>query len=212
MAGRRLPGDESRVRLIEAAAQIINSEGYAALSARTLAERVGLKRQIVHYYFRTMDDLLLAVIRHYGDEAVSRFSQAVTSQDPLQAIWEVKPDSSATTFAFIAMASHKTAIREEMLKYLHKLRELQSKAVERYLKARQIKSELPPIAVAILLQSISQTLNAETSLGTTMGHAETRAVVVRWLTGLSLEVPERRQPARRSERRSAHAVRAKRSR
>lgn len=182
------------MRLIEAAAQIINSDGYAALSARALAEKVGLKRQIVHYYFRTMDDLLLAVIKHYGEEAVGRFSQALSSGDPLRAIWELNPDSSATTFSFIAMASQKPVVREEMLKYLHRLRELQAKAVDRYRKAHDITSELPPIVAAIVVQSISQALGAESALGTTMGHAETRDAVARWLNGLS---PESGPAARR---------------
>src|SRR5690349_5277453 len=104
MAETRRTADVSKAMLIAAAAQIINAEGYAALSARALAEKVGLKRQIVHYYFRTMEELLLAVVRHYGDESVDRLSDAMNSGDPLRAIWEEEPDASATTYAFLAMA------------------------------------------------------------------------------------------------------------
>jgi AcrR family transcriptional regulator len=64
MVATRRPEDESRALLIEAATDLINTEGYAALTARKLAGKVGRKRQIVHYYFRIMDDLLLAVIHH----------------------------------------------------------------------------------------------------------------------------------------------------
>jgi TetR/AcrR family transcriptional regulator len=200
-AKKRLPGDQSQALLIEAAAQIINSDGYAALSARTLAEKVGLKRQIVHYYFRTMDDLLLAVIRYYGDEALDRFSFAVKTQDPLHAIWEVNPDSSATTYSFMAMASQRPAIRDEMLKYLTRMRELQCTALQLYFEAHKITAGLPPIALAIVIQSISQTLSAESSMGSTMGHAETRKAVTQWLENLSTKtVAKRRQPTRRAKK------------
>src|ERR1700741_4149160 len=106
MAESRRSAELSKTMLIAAAVDIIKTEGYAALSARRLAEKVGLKRQIVHYYFRTMEDLLLAVIRHYGEQGLARFAEAFSSHAPLRVIWETRADASATTFAFMAMATH----------------------------------------------------------------------------------------------------------
>jgi AcrR family transcriptional regulator len=181
MAATRRPGDESRALLIEAAADLINTEGYAALTARRLAEKVGLKRQIVHYYFRTMDDLLLAVIRHYGEEGLARFAEAFTSQDPLRVIWETPADASATTFAFMAMATHSPIIKAELRHYLEVFRELQFQAVASYMKGIGVKDGPPPEAVVIILQSVSQALAAETALGTQRGHETVKAVVEQWL-------------------------------
>jgi AcrR family transcriptional regulator len=181
MAATRRPGDESRALLIEAAADIINGEGYAALSARRLAEKVGLKRQIVHYYFRTMDDLLLAVIRHYGEQGLVRFAEAFEAQDPLRVIWETRADASATTFAFMAMATHSPAIRAELQHYLEAFRELQVSAVASHMEAGGVEGALPPEAAVIILQSVSQALAAEAALGTERGHETVKAVVERWL-------------------------------
>jgi AcrR family transcriptional regulator len=181
MAATRRPGDESKALLIEAAAGIINSEGYAALSARSLAEKVGLRRQIVHYYFRTMDDLLLAVIRHYGEEGLSRFSQAFESQDPLRVIWEMRADTSSTTFAFMAMATHSPVIRAELRRYLEAFRKLQVQAVTKHMASAGIKGTLPPEAAVIIVQSVSQALAAETALGTKVGHDTARTAIERWL-------------------------------
>src|SRR3569623_2813758 len=102
MADTRRPAEESKAMLIAAAAEIIRAEGYEELSASRLAEKVGLKRQIVHYYFRTIDDLLVGVIKFYGDIGLARMTEVIR-KDPLRAIWEVEPNSSATSFAFIAM-------------------------------------------------------------------------------------------------------------
>jgi AcrR family transcriptional regulator len=178
MAGRtRRPAEQSKVLLIEAAVEIIRSEGYGALTARRLAEKVGLKRQIVHYHFGSIEDLLLAVVRHYGDSGLTRLAEALESEDPLRAIWETDPDASATTFAFMAMATHNPVVRAELARYLDANRDLQVEAVARYFARSGLKPPVPPVAAAIIVQSISQALAAEAALGARRGHAETRAVV-----------------------------------
>src|SRR5262249_23627983 len=60
MASSRRRGDESsatRALLLEAAEDLMREEGYPAVTTRRLAGRVGVSNQLVHYYFRTMDDL-----------------------------------------------------------------------------------------------------------------------------------------------------------
>lgn len=178
MAGRtRRPAEESKVRLIEAAVEIIRGEGYGALSARRLAEKVGLKRQIVHYHFGTTEELLIAVVRHYGDKGLAHLAAALEGEDPLRAIWETDPDSSATTFAFMAMATHNPVVRAEMQRYLDANRELQVQAIAKHLAGTGLQPQVPPIAAAIIIQSIAQSLAAESALGTSRGHLETKGVV-----------------------------------
>ena len=162
--------------LIEAAVEVIRSEGYAALSARRLAEKVGLKRQIVHYYFHTIEELLLSVVRFYGDRGLERFAEVIR-HDPLRVIWELQADSSATTFAFMAMASHRPVVKAEMRRYMDEFRKLEAEAIAAYFESRGIKPSLPPATIAILIQSVSQTLAAESSMGASRGHAETRTAM-----------------------------------
>ena len=59
---------KSRKLLVEAADNIMIEEGAHAISARRVADRAGLKPQLVHYYFKTMDDLLIAVFRRAQEE------------------------------------------------------------------------------------------------------------------------------------------------
>ena len=185
MAATRRPGEESRTLLIEAAAAIIRTEGYAAVTARRLAEKVGLKRQIVHYYFSTIEDLLLAVVRHYGDAGLKRFAEVFRTGDPLRVIWEMEADSSATSFAFMAMASHRPVIRAELRRYMDEFRKLQAEAVARYFASQGITAKIPPVAAATIIQSISQALMAQSALGISRGHAETKAVVEAWLESMA---------------------------
>jgi AcrR family transcriptional regulator len=178
MPGRkRRPADESKILLVEAAVEIIRTEGYGALSARRLAERVGLKRQIVHYHFGTIEELLLAVVRHYGDSGLERLAAALETEDPLRVIWETDPDASATAFAFMAMATHSPVVRAELQRYLDANRKMQMEAIVRSYARAGMAPPVPPIVAAIVIQSVSQALAAEAALGAHRGHAETRAVV-----------------------------------
>ena len=56
-----------RGALLDAAEQLMLEEGYAAVTSRRVAAQAGLKPQLVHYYFRTMDDLFLAVFRRRAE-------------------------------------------------------------------------------------------------------------------------------------------------
>ena len=64
MAERRIGAESSTTRqaLLDAAEQVMREEGYAAVTSRRVAQRAGLKPQLVHYYFRTMDELFLALL------------------------------------------------------------------------------------------------------------------------------------------------------
>ena len=66
------PDAKNRGVLLDAAEQLLLEEGYAAVTSRRVAERAGLKPQLVHYYFRTMEDLFLAVFRRRAEEGLGR--------------------------------------------------------------------------------------------------------------------------------------------
>ena len=56
----------TRRALIQATAQVMLQEGYAAATSRRVAAQAGVKPALVHYYFPSMDDLYLAVLRSGG--------------------------------------------------------------------------------------------------------------------------------------------------
>ena len=50
--------------LVAAANRLLTDEGVGAVTARRVAQAVALSHQIVHYYFKSMDDLVIAVIEY----------------------------------------------------------------------------------------------------------------------------------------------------
>ena len=75
MAATRKPKADdggARLRLIQATIQIMHDEGYAAATSRRVAASAGVKQALVYYYFPTMDDLFLEVLKVGADQVSSR--------------------------------------------------------------------------------------------------------------------------------------------
>jgi AcrR family transcriptional regulator len=179
---------ETRAALIDAAERIMLEEGYAAVTSRRIAARAGLKPQLVHYYFRTMDDLFLALFRRGAEQALERQAQALASEQPLWALWELSrdPRGTALTMEFVALANHRKAIRAEIAASAERFRAEQLAGLGSALERGGIDAEqFPPVVVAVLMSSISRFLVIEhETLGMSSGHAETVAFVEEFLTRL----------------------------
>ncbi|MFD2429683.1 TetR/AcrR family transcriptional regulator [Sphingobium scionense] len=87
---------ETRARIVEATEQVIRDEGYAAASSRRVALRAELPPSLVHYYFPSTDDLLLAVFRRGAEQSDAMIEAALTSADPVRALWRFFPTPAAT--------------------------------------------------------------------------------------------------------------------
>src|SRR6185312_10599711 len=79
----------TRDALIAATAQVMLEEGYAAATSRRVAAKAGVKPALVHYYFPSMDDLFLAVLREGADANLVRQRAALADDEPLHALWQL---------------------------------------------------------------------------------------------------------------------------
>jgi AcrR family transcriptional regulator len=187
MASNRRIGAESsktRAALLDATEQLMLEEGYAAVSSRRIAQRAGLKPQLVHYYFRTMDDLFLAAFRRRAESGLERQAQVVASDQPLRALWAFgdDPTGTALTMEFAALANHRKSVRAEIARYAESFRRRQTDVLAMVMEEHGVDTELfPPIALMVLITSVSQILVMEEALGMSAGHAETRELVARLL-------------------------------
>ena len=175
----------SRALLVAAADNILIEEGAHAISARRVAERAGLKPQLVHYYFRTMDDLLIAVFRGAQEGYLSRHDGALSTRQPLNALWKLNNDPRGTRrmMEFIVMAGRREAVRKVIMESAAQFRKVQIRAISRVLKERGIDRRIfPPAAVALLMATLARGVVMEETLGISLGHTELRSMVRRLLT------------------------------
>lgn len=165
--------------LLDAAERIIREDGYAAATARAIASKVGLKHQVIFYYFGSQDDLLLAVYRRAADAHRERLTEALNSTRPIRAIWEALSDRRGMRLAleFMALANHNDAIRRAIAQHVETVRRLETEAVSKHLEARGVKPQFSPEMVSILTNALARFLMQEEALGITSGHAEAEALV-----------------------------------
>lgn len=186
---RRIGAEDSTTRaaLLDAAQRLMLAEGYAAVTSRRVAAEADLKPQLVHYYFRTMDDLFLALFRRGADQNLERQAAVLASPQPLRALWEFSSEraGAALTMEFVALANHRPAIRAEIAAYAATFRRQQAEALTPLLAEYGIDvAAFPPMPVLVFVQSLSRLMAIEEGIGLTAGHDETRELVERFLTRL----------------------------
>ena len=191
-APRRIGATTSATRapILDAAEALMREEGYGAVSTRRVASRAGLKPSLVHYYFPTTDDLLIALFRRGADQSDAMLEAALAAPDPLRALWDFFADTSRTALAleFMALANHRKVIRSFMVEHSEQMREKQVSVLTRLLGERM--GDLggcPPAGLSLVLAGIGRALIMEGALGVTSGHAEARAFVEHWLVQLASE-------------------------
>jgi len=184
---RRIGATDSKTRaqLLDAAELLLLEEGYAAVTSRRVAARAGLKPQLVHYYFRTMDDLFVEGFRRRADENLARAERALAAEGSLRMLWELNADPRGARFniEFVALANHRKAIRTEIARYAERYRTAQLEAVTVALGDIGVTDDqLPPVVALLLMTGVTQVMALEEALGVTAGHETTRAFIARTIT------------------------------
>lgn len=172
-------GSETRALIVEAAEQVIRDEGYAAASTRRVAAYAGLKPSLVHYYFPTTEDLFLAVFKRGAEQSDALIEGALTSDDPVRALWHFFIDSSRTTLSleFVAMANHRKNIRAQIAKHSDDMRSRQAAVLQQLVGDRLESVGFTAEGLSLLMAAIGRALVMEQTLGVLSGHKDAREFV-----------------------------------
>lgn len=180
---------ETRSVILDATIGIMREEGYAAVSSRRIAAQAGLKSKLVHYYFKSMDELFLAVYKRIEDEHFGRLTKVLASPKPLSALWRLNMDSSNTgmILELNALASHRKVLRTEIARASERLRLLQAAVFERAIgESGGCSTPLPPIVLSVLALAVSRLLAMDGVLGVGGGRDET----LRWIEAYIAHIEE----------------------
>lgn len=162
-------------------------EGYAAISTRQVATKARLTAPLVHYYFPTTDDLLLAVYQRASQRNSDRVTAALASDQPLRELWTLSTDRTRAMLAveFMALANHRKRIRAEIAGSIERSRVMQAEVLDRLLREQGLDPRSsPPAGLSLLIAGASRALVMEAALGVSSGHAEAAALVESWLQRL----------------------------
>ena len=195
---RRATSEKKVARLLDATESIMLRDGYAAVSSRRVAAKVRIQAPLVHYYFPTIDDLFVAVLRRRAEVSVERMAAALASPEPLRAWWELASDPRGTALfmELLAAANHRPALRAEMGKVARDVRRMQMQTLARILGEYGLEpGEFPPALIAATMQGLAFGLVSDQAAGYDTAHDEAAAAMSRLLARL-----ERRRARRLSAR------------
>jgi AcrR family transcriptional regulator len=181
MARRRASSEiDTRTRLLDAAEQVMADEGYAAVTTRRIGAVSGVTSQLVHYYFDTMDDLFLEVLRRRADAGLAHLRRVTEANPTLRQLWELRSSDrhAVVDIEFVALANHRKTIRDEIAHHAERQRAVELDVVERAVVSAGIALDTyPPTVVLQALTGLTQIMVIERSLGIAGAHDDTRAFV-----------------------------------
>jgi AcrR family transcriptional regulator len=183
---RKSPLESSATReaLIDAAEELMRAEGYAAVTSRRIGARAGVKGPLIHYYFKTMDDLYLALFERVSGSWLDSLRRSFACERPIRTLWahDRDPERAKIVMEFLALANHSSAVREAIASFTTRARIVQRDGIARHFEGRGMACPIPTSSVPVLMESVSYLLAVETALGISFGHAEAASVVDRVLT------------------------------
>ena len=81
--GRAVRGDATRLRILDAARDLLVERGYGGTSTRAVAERADTQLSLVHYHFGGKQQLLAAVIERQNEQLLERQQRLYAGPGPL---------------------------------------------------------------------------------------------------------------------------------
>jgi AcrR family transcriptional regulator len=177
--------------LLAAAESLLVEVGYAGITVRKLAERAGVNHGLVHYYFGSMQDLLLRVLDRFTDGLVERQRAMYAADVPFidkwrQAMRFLDEDSGSgyhkIWFELQVMGWNDEVVRERLQQVHRRWVDVVAAAFERGLPELGIDPELYPTkAVVSLVVTFNQGIMLERLTGVDSGHAELLRMIDRFL-------------------------------
>lgn len=200
-SARRIGAETSKTRavVLDSAEQLMIAEGYAAVTYRNVAGRAGVTAGLVQYYFPTLDDLFLALLRRRSERNLERLLTALESRpdEPLRVVWEFSTEetTAALMMEFMALANHRKTIRAEILAVTERARRAELEALQaRWNVQRDSLEQLTPAAMLFLMHWIPKMIQLEDAFGASLGHQDLLDLVERHLNAV--------EPRQRATKRS----------
>ncbi len=151
-----MPGG-TRKRIVEAAYEVLAREGYDATSIKDIAAAAGVAAGLVHYYFRSKEDLVLAAIE-WGCQGYAANPGGGTPEEvAMDALGQARRDLSEhrdfhrLLFDMFGVGMHNPAVAEALRQFLHSERAHIEQLAREMLAQRENRSpdDVPAIATAV---------------------------------------------------------------
>jgi AcrR family transcriptional regulator len=180
--------DTATSALLDAAERLLIETGYAALTTRSVAAEAGVNHGLVHYYFGSMEELLLQVLERFTDRLIDRQAAMYEADVPFLEKWrtamrwldeDVQAGYPKVWWELQAMAWNHPEMRDRLVHvdgiWRDLLRTYFASALDEY------GIDFPLEATVALVMAFNKGVQIEQLSGIDAGHAELLAWIDGWL-------------------------------
>jgi AcrR family transcriptional regulator len=195
------PGAEARRELVlNAAEKVMFEKGYSGVTSRSVGQAAGMAAPHIHYYFPTLDDLFIALLRRGLKRSTERFIEAIESPEPLHAVWVMYLDRRGTSLTgeLVALSNHRPAVREALAEISDRFNNLQVSRIGSVLKSYGVDTRrFPPDLVVLALGGISRSIIREEAMTSSRSHRHAITAVERLIDEIEPKQGKRKPQVRR---------------
>jgi TetR/AcrR family transcriptional regulator len=179
---------------LDAAERLLVEVGHAGITTRRLAAEAGANQGLVHYYFGSMDELLVQVLERFTARLIARQREMYAGDQPFiekwRAAWRFQEDDLDAGYSKIWMelqalswSHHELRPRVALVneEWRRVLRHAFARAADEYGLDQE---EIPLEALVAMTMTFGQGYAMERLEGIDTGHAELLDWIERWLEGL----------------------------
>ena len=171
---------QATTALLDAAETLLVEVGHAGVTVRALAERAGVNQGLVHYYFGSMEELLLQALERFTDRLIERQWALYAGPEPFIEKWrtamryltdDLESGYQKVWLELQAMAWNHDGMRDRVRQVLYAWVGVLRPAFEQGLADLGIDEEQLPADVAVaLVATFNQGIILEQLSGADSGH------------------------------------------
>jgi AcrR family transcriptional regulator len=174
--------------LLDAAERLLVEVGYAGVTTRRLAEEAGVNHGLVHYYFGSIETLLLRALERFTQQLLARQQELYAADMPFREKWRAAMRhllSDDVTYEKVwlelqAMAWNDPVLRQRLADVNERWRTVLTEAFAE--PHRQLGIEMPLRAMVSLVMTFNLGMIVERLGGVDAGHSELLEWIDQWLS------------------------------
>jgi AcrR family transcriptional regulator len=172
------PGHETEQALLDAAERLLVEVGAAGITTRQVAAAAGANHGLVHYYFGSVEQLLVRALERFTERLIARQSELYASDAPFIEKWRTAMRflvSEDATYEKIwlelqALAWNQPELRGHLARVNAEWRAVLTEAFDR--PHRELRIEMPLDALVSLVMTFNLGIMVERLGGIETGHRE----------------------------------------
>jgi AcrR family transcriptional regulator len=194
LAGKTTARSAAEAALLDAAERLLVDVGYAGITTRRLAEEAGVNHGLVHYYFGSIENVLVRTLQRFTERLVERQREMYAAVVPFVEKWRtamrylVEEDVryEKVWLELHALAWNRPEMREHLARVDAEWRTVLTEAFEE--PRRELGIDMPLEALVSLVVTFNIGIMVERLSGITSGHGE----LLDWIDGFLEEQWQRR--------------------